>query len=60
MENGERKENNVVTLVVGFLNKILIPVFIKGIVKSTASSLDDVIVRSTMAISATYKLKKNR
>ncbi len=42
----------MVTFVVGFLNKILIPVFIKGSVKSTASALFDVIVKSTIAMSA--------
>lgn len=42
----------MVTFVVGFLNKILIPVFINGSVKSTASALFDVIVKSTIAMSA--------
>ena len=42
----------MVTLVVGFLNSILIPVFMKGRVKSTASALEEVIVKSTTAMSA--------
>lgn len=60
IEKGERKENSVVTLVVGFLKRMLIPVFMKGIVKSTASSRDDVMVRSTMAMSATCQLKEKQ
>lgn len=51
--NGERKLKSVVTLVVGFLNKMLMPVFIKGNVKSTASARLSVIVKSTTAMSAT-------
>ena len=58
MEKGDRKENSVVTFVVGFLNRIEMPVFIKGRVKSTASSLFDVIVKSATAMSTKEEGKK--
>jgi hypothetical protein len=39
---------------VGFLYRMLIPKFIKGIVKSTASSLSEVTVKSAIARSNSY------
>lgn len=48
-ENGAKKENNFGLLFVGFLNRILMPRFMNGMVKSTTSSLSSVIVRSAIA-----------
>lgn len=54
-ENGDMKENKFGGCLVGFLYKIVIPKFMKGLVKSTAFCRDDVIVKSVMAKSALCK-----
>lgn len=41
---------------VGFLNRMLMPVFMNGCVKSTASSRFEVIVKSTMAMSDSLRI----
>lgn len=56
-EKGARKENSFGLLFVGFLNKMLMPRFINGIVKSTTSSLSSVIVRSAIARSTSCNRK---
>lgn len=47
------KEGILETFLKIFLTKYALPKFIKGDVKSTASALSEVIVKSVMAISAT-------
>ena len=56
--NGSAKEKKFGGAFEGFWYNILIPKFIKGDVKSTASSLSAVIVRSVIAKSATYKVSQ--
>lgn len=51
-EKGEMKENKSGGCLVGFLYKMVIPRFIKGLVKSTAFWRADVIVKSVIAKSA--------
>lgn len=48
------KENKLGGIFVGFLYKIVIPKFIKGLVKSTAFWRADVIVKSVMPKSALW------
>lgn len=52
VENGDMKESREGGSFVGLRYKIEIPRFMKGIVKSTALSRSDVIVKSVMAKSA--------
>lgn len=56
-ENGEENMKRLGGTGSGFRYKILIPRFMKGIVKSTALSLSDVMVKSVMAKSACCKVK---
>ena len=51
-EKGSRKANNVGGTVSGALYKMAIPSFMKGIEKSTAPYLWELIVKSAMARSA--------
>lgn len=51
-EKGDMKEKSDGGSLVGLRNNIDIPKFMKGIVKSTALSRSDVIVRSVIAKSA--------
>lgn len=53
-EKGRRKENNDVTLCVGFLNSMLIPVCINGRVKSTPFKRSELMVKSAIAKSASW------
>ena len=59
VENGDIKENVDGGCLVGLRNKIEIPKFINGIVKSTPLSLSDVIVKSVIAKSARCENKLN-
>lgn len=54
-ENGDMKEKREGGAFVGFLYKIEIPKFIKGIVKSTPPSRSEVIVKSVIAKSARFR-----
>lgn len=58
-EKGDKKENKEVTFWVGFLKRILIPVCIKGSVKSTPLSLAEFMVKSAIAKSASYEKEAN-
>lgn len=55
VENGDMKERRDGGSFVGLRYSREMPRFINGIVKSTALSRSDVIVRSVMAKSARYK-----
>lgn len=52
LESGDMKENTPGFSLSGFLIMMLIPVFMKGLVKSTARCLSSLIVNGAMAISA--------
>lgn len=49
LEKGKRKANSSGSGSSGLLNSMLMPRFMKGVVKSTSFSRSDVIVRSVMA-----------
>lgn len=55
-EKGDMKERRDGGSFVGLRYRMDIPRFMNGIVKSTALSRSDVIVRSVMAKSARYKI----
>lgn len=55
MEKGEAKVKRLGGTGSGFLYRMLIPKFIKGPVKSTASVLSEVIVKSVIAKSTVWK-----
>lgn len=55
LENGDMKESNEGASLVGLRYRMEIPKFMNGIVKSTAFSRSDVIVKSVMAKSARWK-----
>ena len=52
---GERKDQREVSLMMGRLKRMLMPVDMKGWVKSTTCSRSEVIVRSAAAISASSR-----
>lgn len=55
-ENGCKKEKRSGGSLMGFVNNILMPKVMKGIVKSTTFLRSYVIVKSHMARSAFYKI----
>lgn len=55
MEKGDANVNKLGGTGSGFRYRILIPRFMKGIVKSTAPCLSEVIVKSVIAKCALYK-----